>query len=413
MLSNQPDGWGVIKIPEVLFFQEGPGVRKWQFHDSGVKLLNVGNINNGKINLSATKVHLSKEEAYGKYSHFLVDDGDLLIACSGIVVDNFHNKIAFISKEDLPLCLNTSTMRFKVLDEEVINLNFFKYFLQTNHFTKQLRKLITGSAQLNFGPSHIKKIDVFLPPLEEQKKIAAILDAADALRQKDAQLIAKYNALSQSLFLDMFGDPVTNPMRWSFREIKDVMDGKACNGFFAKKEHYTDIGTPIVWITDFINKNYVETSNLRRVSIDSNSIVKYRLCYGDVLFCRSSLTVEGIGKCSIVPKSIAEDILFECHIIKVRMGTNVAPEYFRYLSNTPYFRGQIMKNAKTSTMTTIAQEGIVHIKIPLPPVSLQNQFAERIQHIEAQKQQAQATLQKSEDLFNSLLQRAFKGELTA
>jgi type I restriction enzyme S subunit len=96
--------------------------------------------------------HLSEEEATGKYKHFLVDDGDLLIACSGIVVDNFHNKIAFAEKEHLPLCLNTSTMRFKALNDEV-DLNYFKYYLQTVHFTAQLRKLILSSL-IKIQPSY-------------------------------------------------------------------------------------------------------------------------------------------------------------------------------------------------------------------------------------------------------------------
>jgi len=169
-LSNVPKDWQIKDISEVLFFQEGPGVRKWQFHDEGVKLLNVGNINKGKLNLAATKIHLSEEEAYGKYSHFLVDDGDLLIACSGIVVSNFHNKITFARKEHLPLCMNTSTMRFKPLDKNKICLNYFKYFLQTNFFVSQLGKLITGSAQLNFGPSHIKKNDYLLSSPRRAKK---------------------------------------------------------------------------------------------------------------------------------------------------------------------------------------------------------------------------------------------------
>ena len=72
--------WESVKIPDVLFFQEGPGVRNTQFTNHGVKLLNVGNINFGNLNLDATKIYISDEEAYGKYKHFLVDEGDLLIA---------------------------------------------------------------------------------------------------------------------------------------------------------------------------------------------------------------------------------------------------------------------------------------------------------------------------------------------
>jgi type I restriction enzyme S subunit len=120
----------------------------------------LNNINAYKINLSKTKVYISEKEAFGKYKHFLIDEGDLVIASSGIIVDNFYNKIAFIKKEHLPLCMNTSTIRFKSLDSNIIDLNYFKFFLKTKFFSNQLQKLITGSAQLNFGPSHLKKIDL-------------------------------------------------------------------------------------------------------------------------------------------------------------------------------------------------------------------------------------------------------------
>lgn len=244
-LDYIPKNWKKIKIPKVLFFQEGPGVRNWQFTDKGIKLLNVGNINNGKVDLNKTKIYLSEKEATGTYKHFLVDEGDLLIACSGIVVDNFHNKIAFAEKEHLPLCLNTSTMRFKALNDEV-DLNYFKYYLQTIHFTAQLRKLITGSAQLNFGPSHIKKIDVLLPPIETQKRISQILDDAAALRDKTRQLIKEYDALAQSIFLDMFGDPVRNTKnkkQITIGEITNVSSGSTPS---RENESYYDGNIP--WV---------------------------------------------------------------------------------------------------------------------------------------------------------------------
>ena len=177
--------WAETKlIPEVLFFQEGPGVRKWQFRESGVKLLNGRNINDNALDLSTTSVYLSEDEANGKYSHFLAEEGDFVIACSGITIEKFDKKSAFVKKEHLPLCMNTSTMRFKSLNENVLDIRFFNYYIRSNAFLSQLQRLITGSAQLNFGPSHVKKIAIPLPPLEEQKRIAGILDEADRV-QKD------------------------------------------------------------------------------------------------------------------------------------------------------------------------------------------------------------------------------------
>jgi type I restriction enzyme S subunit len=206
-----------------VYFQEGPGVRKHQYTNSGVKLLNGSNINNNTLDLTTTERYVSKQEANGRYAHFLVDDGDLLIASSGIAVENFDKKIAYARSEHLPLCMNTSTIRFKTLDENTLHLDYFRRFLATNLFKKQLGRLITGSAQLNFGPSHLKQMFVPLPPLEEQKRIAAILDKADAIRRKRQQAIELADQFLRSVFLDMFGDPVTNPKGWEVHELKSVV----------------------------------------------------------------------------------------------------------------------------------------------------------------------------------------------
>ena len=103
--------WPCLPLSEAFWFQEGPGVRKWQFTNSGIKLLNVGNIEKeGTLNLAKTDRHLSEEEVANKYSHFLVDAGDLVIASSGISFDDdgfLRTRGAFVEKHQLPLCLNT------------------------------------------------------------------------------------------------------------------------------------------------------------------------------------------------------------------------------------------------------------------------------------------------------------------
>lgn len=215
------NNWKLKKLDKVTFFQEGPGVRNHQYATNGVKLLNVANLFEGQLDISRSNRFISEEEAYGKYSHFLVDEGDLIIACSGIKVDYFHKKMGFAKKEHLPLCMNTSTMRFKTLDENILDLQYLAYFLKSNFFKNQIQKLITGSAQLNFGPSHIKKIDILIPPLQTQKKIVEVLDKAQALIDARIEQISLMDELIQSVFYEMFGDE-KNPKNWSYVMIGDV-----------------------------------------------------------------------------------------------------------------------------------------------------------------------------------------------
>ena len=138
--------WPLVKLPDVVFFQEGPGVRKWQFRDSGIKLINVKNIVNEVLTTENSGKYLDPEEVESKYTHFLADAGDLVMASSGAT----WGKTAWVEEKHLPLCMNTSMIRFKALDHDVLDIKFFRYFLKTNLFRRQMERLITGSAQPNF-----------------------------------------------------------------------------------------------------------------------------------------------------------------------------------------------------------------------------------------------------------------------
>ncbi|WP_330109940.1 restriction endonuclease subunit S [Methylophaga thalassica] len=409
-----PKNWNIEKIPELLFFQEGPGVRKWQFKDSGVKLLNVGNINKGKIDLSSTKIFLSEEEAYGKYSHFMVDSGDLLIACSGILLENFHNKISFVDDENLPLCLNTSTMRFRSLDDDILDLRYFKYFLQTEHFNKQLRRLITGSAQLNFGPSHIKKIDIILPPLAEQKQIAAILDTADSLRQKDQQLVEHYTALSQSLFLEMFGDFIENPKGFDQCFLGDVLCEKnsiKCGPFGSQLKigEFVEAGIPVYGIDNVQINRFVNAKPKYITEEKFNELSAFHVSKNDLLISRTGT----VGRACLAPE--IDKAVIGPNLLKVRIqNSRFNPVFLAFAFNySNSIINQIKMFSPGATVAVYNTGNLRKLNVLTPPIKLQNQFAEYIAFIEKQKQQAQMNLEKSEMLFNSLLQRAFTGELTA
>ena len=401
-MDSKLNNWTIKSIPEILFFQEGPGVRKSQFRKSGIKLLNVGNINSQKLDLNTTSIYISEEEAYGKYKHFLVDPGDLLIACSGIVVSNFHNKIAFATLKDLPLCMNTSTMRFKVIKKEEILIEYFKYFLQTDLFKGQLGKLITGSAQLNFGPSHIKQIKIPLPPLETQKMIAAILDKADELRQNDKKILEKYDQLAQSVFLEMFGDPVRNKKKWNLTSLKDL--GHWNSGGTPSRSERKYFEGDIPWLTSgeldqIFTYNSKEKISMEAVKDSAAKILKENsLLLGmyDTAALKSTINkVECSCNQAIAYAEINSEL---ANVVFIYFLIQQGKEYFRRLQ-----RGVRQKNMNLTM--------IKEIKIILPPKELQDHFAKILMKLEEQKALTNISLQKSEELFQSLLHRAFKGEL--
>ena len=287
-----------------------------------------------------------------------------------------------------------------------IDIQFLKYVLDSK--IESLKYRSRGVAQNNINTSILSDIKIPFPSLEVQKQIADTLDKADALRQKRKQSIQLLDNYLKSVFYDMFGNLVKNEKGWEIKKLGEIILEKPNNGYFAKDFDYNNSGVPIIWISDFINKFYANVHNLKRVIINENDISKYKVDYGNVLFCRSSLTYEGIGKAGIIPQNLSEMIIFECHIIRLKFDINkIIPEFFRMLSDFHYFRKQIEKRSKTSTMTTISQEGITECNIYLPPLSLQTQFAKIVEQVEQTKSKMEESLKEIDNLFNSLMNKFF------
>lgn len=401
--------WEFVKIPEVLFFQEGPGVRNTQFTTSGVKLLNVGNINFGNLNLDATKIYISEEEAYGKYNHFLVEEGDLLIASSGIVVDNFHNKITWAKKEHLPLCLNTSTIRFRSLDNQVLDLRFFSYFLKTRIFADQLSRLITGSAQLNFGPSHIKQISLPLPPLATQQRIAAILDAADALRRKDQELLSKYDELAQAIFIDMFGDPVKNEKGWGVRKLGEVVHPNRIitYGIVQAGPNIPD-GIPYIKTGDIKNCEIL-TNGLQRTSIEIAKAYSRSQLYKDDIVMSIRATV---GTVALLPDELVGANLTQ-GTARISPSDCVRRIFLFFYLKSEFVQNWISINSKGATFREITLAKLRELPVQLPNISIQIKFEKAIAKLVEAKDAATFSSLESSSLFHSLLQQAFNGKLVA
>ncbi len=197
-LLSPKEGWEEKLLPKVCWFQEGPGLRNWQFTKKGMKVINVTNLVNGYLNLDRTDRHISMQEFEKMYKHFEIDDKDIVMASSG----NSYSKVAVVRKQDLRLLMNTSVIRFKPING--LDYNYLLIFLKSNLFKDQIDLMITGGAQPNFGPFHLNKIVLPLPPTkEEQIEIATILTDMDAEIEILQKKLAKYKLVKQGLMQNL------------------------------------------------------------------------------------------------------------------------------------------------------------------------------------------------------------------
>ena len=376
-----------VKISDYLWFQEGPGVRNTQYTTSGVKLINVANLVDGNVDLSTSDRYISEEEAYGKYNHFLADDGDFVIASSGIKIDYFDKKMGFIKKEHLPLCMNTSCIRFKVLDTNNLEIKYFMYYLKSNSFKKQLFNQITGSAQLNFGPSHLKKMTFPLIELKEQKRIIERLDKIQNIINETKSLLSKYDTLIKSRFIEMFGDPVQNPMGWEVKKLGDMCT-KISDGVHAKPE-YTATGNPFISVVN-INSGKLLFDDCKYVSEEAyeKMIKSTHPEKGDILYTK-------VGATYGIPALVDTDRAF-CLYVSVALlkpkSEIVNSQFLTTSMAQPYIKNQADKRIKGIGVPDLHLNQIREFEVLVPPLELQNQFNSFVQQIDKSKFEIWLTL---------------------
>jgi type I restriction enzyme S subunit len=197
LIGQFPADWELLKLPEVLFFQEGPGITSDKFTKEGIPFINIRCFVNGRIDRGSCQF-ISQKLGNGEYRHFQLAVNDWVFSSSGTI-----GKIAFIFDEDLPLLLNTSTIRFRTKDEKRLANNYIKFFLESFHFKIQHQLQTQGSAQVNVGPTHLQKMHIPLPPITEQTKIAEVLSTVDKAISETEALIAKQQRIKTGLMQDL------------------------------------------------------------------------------------------------------------------------------------------------------------------------------------------------------------------
>jgi type I restriction enzyme, S subunit len=401
--------WKISKFPDCVFFQEGPGLREWQWTNSGMKVINVKNILlDGSIDLSNSERYISMEEFRQKYSHFAITNGDILVSSSGWS----YGKVSRVNKSHLPVMMNTSVVRFHPLSDHTLDCDYLFAFLRSSFFRDQIESFIIGVQQPNFGPSHIKEMIIVVPPLPTQRRIAAILSVYDDLIENSARRIAILEEMARNLYREWFVE-FRFPGHETVRMVDGVPEGweavsiREVTSYINRgvSQKYDDGSVSIVINQKCIRDSRLNLDLVRRHS--SNVVADKYVQFGDVLI--NSTGIGTLGRVAQVYQDI-KDCTVDSHLSIVRPKDRVGIDYFGYylIALQSHFDSQ---GIGSTGQTELGRETIARTDFLLPPKALQDRFGELVSPIRRSIIQMFArntNLRRTRDL---LLPKLVSGEL--
>ena len=292
------------------------------------------------------------------------------------------------------------------LDTDIINVRYLFHFLDT--YLEKLREQSIGGVIKYIKLENLTEVQIPLPPLATQKRIAEILDASDALRRKDQELLKKYDELAQAIFIDMFGDPVKNEKGWDVKTIDEVAT-KVTDG-----DHLTPIrsksGYKLLSCRN-VKNGYIDFEAGLDFVEEDEFYRMFKRCNpekGDILVSCSG-TIGRVTQIKIDEKFV---LVRSAALIKPDYSFIVST-YLEYYLQTDFMQREMHKSSNTSSQANLFTGPIKALPVLIPSKNLQEKFAAKIQLLENAKNMALSNNIFTSNLFNSLIQKAFNGELVA
>lgn len=346
------------------------------------------------------------------YSEKVVKSGDTLILNAAHNADYVGSK-QFYACNEVDGALATGEWCIVRPNREVLDAQYASFFLQSGQARHEIRKLVKG---IHLYPKDVARLEIPLPPLTTQQHIARVLEQADQLRKQAQQMERELNQLAQSLFLEMFGDPVSNPMGWQSGTIDDIAvpekGAVRCGPFGTqlKVNEITDSGIPLLGIENIVDDQLQDNFEKFLTPTKAKELKAFAVKPGDVLITRMGT----IGRACVVPDSMGEARI-SYHLFRVRVDENKCLPKFLLatISRSGTFQQQLSRLAHGAIMAGLNTGVLRQVRFLIPPKKMQQDYIRASDEIEALKKSNEHKAQELDAAFQALMQRAFNGELTA
>jgi type I restriction enzyme S subunit len=292
-----------------------------------------------------------------------------------------------------------------------VDQDYFYHLLGSPIIYAEFERLAAGAVVKNLNSELVRGVKVPLPPLAEQRRIADILDKADAVRRKRKEAIALTEELLRSAFLEMFGDPVTNPKEWPVKPLSELADvasgvtkGKNYNG--AKT-----VSVPYMRVAN-VQDGHLVLDDVSHITVSEDEARRYLLQGGDVLLTEGG-DPDKLGR-GAVWRGEVPGCIHQNHIFRVRANDSVLPDYLSALIGSQRGKRYFLRAAKQTTgIATINMTQLRGFPALVPPRPVQQRYVAFLERARSARERQRAAYDELDSLFGSLAQRAFRGELSA
>ena len=388
--------WKTVRLGDVCEIQSGgtPSRSKTEYWKNGtIPWVKISDFS-GKY-LNKTTEHITQKG---------LENSSAKLFSKGTILYSIFATLGEATILNIDATTNQAIAGIKIKDKSSIDIDYF--FAYLNSLKEEVNRIGRGVAQNNINLSILKSFTVPLPTLETQKQIAKQLNKCTTLLEKHKQMLEKYDTLIKSRFIEMFGDPVLNPKQWSVEKLK-TLTSKIGSGATPKggRKSYISEGISLVRSMN-VYKGYFEYDGLAHITEEqARELDNVTLQENDVLI---NITGASVARCCILPKAVLPARVNQ-HVSILRTKDKLNPVYLSNLLITDTEQRVLLGigGAGGATREAITKTELETLDIPVPPMSLQNDFATFVQQIDKSKFAVQKSLEKAETLYKSLMQEYF------
>ena len=389
-----------IRLGDACDILNGFAFKSENYVDSGIRVIRIANVQKGYIEDNTPVFYPLETNELDKY---MLEEGDLLMALTGNV-----GRVAILKKEFMPAALNQRVACLRLKTDRVAK-DYLFHVLNSAFFEQQCIQSSKGVAQKNMSTEWLKDYEIPMYPKEQQELIADILDKTRNIIISRNYELKKLDDLIKARFVEMFGDAYLNEFGWKKIKIKNAVTVEPQNGMYKPQSDYVTDGSgiPILRIDGFYDGVVTDFSSLKRLRCSENERQKYLLYEDDVVINRVN-SIEYLGKCAHI-NGLLEDTVYESNMMRMHFdSTRFHPVYVCRLLCSRFVYDQIVNHAKQAVnQASINQKDVLDFDIYEPPLKLQIHFADFVRAVDKSKVEIQKALDKTQMLFDSLMQEYF------